>query len=112
MINRLGNLTLLGKRLNTSIKNADFDSKKNAYGTSDILLTQELVEIDTWDALAVDNRQRELSTYAFDIWHMPSEERPSLLGDNPETDGATTEATSQGEQTSVNLEQLPEVPTS
>src|SRR6266540_3044141 len=37
VINRLGNLTLLGKRLNTSIKNADFATKKTeGYAGSDI----------------------------------------------------------------------------
>ncbi len=75
VINRLGNLTLLGKRLNTSIKNADFATKKkDGYASSDILMTKELLSLDTWDAAAIDERQRELSGWVFEIWKFP--ERP------------------------------------
>jgi hypothetical protein len=49
---------LLGKRLNTSIKNADFATKKErGYEGSDILMTKELLARDTWDAAAIDERQ-------------------------------------------------------
>lgn len=78
MINRLGNLTLLGKRLNTSIKNADFATKKEkGYEGSDILMTKELLARDTWDAAAVDERQRELSNWIFEIWSFPGEAPPT-----------------------------------
>lgn len=74
LINRLGNMTLLGKKLNTSIKNADFQEKKaRAYSTSQIVLTQELLEVEIWDRDAIDERQCRLSEYALDIWRMPNE---------------------------------------
>jgi hypothetical protein len=64
VINRLGNLTLLGKRLNTSIKNGDFARKKHdGYASSDILMTQELLALETWDTDAINERQRELSEW-------------------------------------------------
>lgn len=101
VINRLGNLTLLGKRLNTSIKNADFATKKkDGYGGSDILMTKELLSLDTWDAAAIDERKRELSGWVFDIWEFPGEATP------PEKAGP--EATTEDE--TAELEQLPEVP--
>lgn len=68
MINRLGNLTLLGKRLNTSIKNAYFGTKKrDGYSDSDILMTKELLAGDSWDTAAIDERRRELSNWVFEI---------------------------------------------
>lgn len=78
IINRLGNLTLLGSRLNTSIKNADFATKKrDGYGGSDILITKELLTRDVWDVAAIDQRQRELSNLVFSIWKFPGETAPS-----------------------------------
>ncbi len=101
VINRLGNLTLLGKRLNTSIKNADFATKKkDGYAGSDILMTKELLSLDTWDAAAIDERQRELSGWVFEIWKFP--------GEAPPPEKAEPEATSEDE--TAELEQLPEVP--
>lgn len=76
-VNRLGNMTLLSKRLNTSIKNADFDSKKDrAYTMSEIIMTRELEEYDVWNIDSIESRQQELARYARDIWRMPEEEVP------------------------------------
>jgi len=104
VINRLGNLTLLGKRLNTSIRNADFATqKKDGYAGSDILMTQELVSIDSWDTAAIDTRQRELNAWVFDIWHFPGEQAPA-----EETEAPVEESSAQSG--AATLEQLPEVP--
>jgi hypothetical protein len=79
MINRLGNLTLLGRRLNTSIQNADFATKQDkAYRDSDILMTRELADEDIWDPAAIETRQRRLSAYAFGIWSFPGEAPPAI----------------------------------
>jgi Protein of unknown function DUF262/Protein of unknown function (DUF1524) len=103
-VNRLGNLTLLGKRLNTSIKNADFATKKEkGYAGSDILMTQELLALNAWNSDAIDERQRELSKWVFAIWHFPGETAP---GDR----SAVAEAPSAADEEAVALEQLPEVP--
>jgi hypothetical protein len=105
VINRLGNLTLLGKRFNTSIKNGDFATKKEkAYDGSDILMTKELMDRDTWDEAAIDERQVELSRWILDIWRFPGEERPA----EPNGDGPVADAEGEGEEVP---EQLPEVPT-
>jgi hypothetical protein len=108
VINRLGNLTLLGKRMNTSIKNADFAKKqKDGYSGSDILLTKELLALDKWDSASVDERQRELSKWAFEIWHFPGE--PSPL-EKEETSTAAPLAEVSAEDEAASLDQLPEVP--
>lgn len=100
VINRLGNLTLLGKRLNTSIKNAGFETKKaSGYAESDLLLTKELMAIEAWDAAAIDQRQHELSNWVFDIWNFPGEAPPSAEGDE---EGAAAD--------DAQLDQLPDVP--
>lgn len=108
ILNRLGNLTLLGRSLNTSIKNADFATKKrDGYAGSDILLTRELLALDIWDTAAIERRQRELSEWVFDIWKFPGEAAPAKAqeqavepekGPPEEKPEATT------------LDQLPEVP--
>jgi hypothetical protein len=110
VINRLGNLTLLGKRFNTSIKNADFATKKaKAYGSSDLLMTKELAELDSWDSDAVDARQAELTKWAFEIWHFPDEQPPAeaVAGEEAAEGGAPAEQAEPAETP----ENLPEVPT-
>jgi hypothetical protein len=102
LINRLGNLTLLARRLNTAIKNADFITKKaQAYNDSDILLTRELLAYDDWSPETVNQRQDELAGWAFGIWHFPGEEPP------PAPAGGA-EAAEADEALAV---ELPEVPT-
>lgn len=110
MIDRLGNLTLLGRRLNISIKNADFATKKEkAYADSGILMTKELLDPDTWNAEAVDERQRELSTWAFGIWHFPGEEPPPQPEDVGEA--APSDEGKDRAEAETTPEHLPEVPT-
>jgi hypothetical protein len=107
VINRLGNLTLLGKRLNASIKNADFATKKKyGYADSDIVMTRELLKLTTWDVDAIDERQRELSEWAFDIWKFPGEVPPTESGAKT----AEAELETLAEDDAGSLDQLPEVP--
>lgn len=105
MISRLGNLTLLGKRLNTSIKNADFSTKKEkGYKSSEILLTKELYDRDDWSPEVVEERQKEMSALVFGIWSFPGEQAPGStvgeLSDNVERDAGDAQT----------LDELPEVP--
>jgi len=108
ILNRIGNLTLLGKRLNTSIRNADFATKKrDGYASSDILMTKELLAVDSWDTAAIERRQRELSDWVFDIWRFPGETPPGKI----DRRGVEPEAELTGEPGPAALDQLPEVPT-
>lgn len=68
-IGRIGNLTLLARRLNEQIKNADFGSKKEkAYQNSRLALTEALLKYESWSSSSVDSRQSELCTVAQEIW--------------------------------------------
>jgi hypothetical protein len=103
-LNRLGNLTLLGKRLNTSIKNADFATKrKNGYAGSDVVMTKELLAFDEWNIATIEARQRELSDWVFDIWHFPGETPPE-----PSESMAAPVPTDNTH--AAELDQLPETP--
>ncbi len=98
-VNRIGNLTLLGKSLNTSIKNGPFaDKKEKGYKPSDLLLTQELLSYDEWTSDDVSARQLELSNWITDIWSFP--------GETPEDETAVEASGTANEEP----DELPEVP--
>ena len=106
MINRLGNHTLLGKRLNTSIKNGDFATKKEkGYKPSDILMTKELLAYDEWTPATIESRQAELSEWVFEIWHFPGEAAPA-----PEAIEKVSAAVEINDSDLQTLDELPEVP--
>ena len=68
---RLGNLTLLSSKINQSIKNSDFLTKRGEYEKSDIVLTQNLLKYDKWDMETISEVQNNMSTYALAIWSFP-----------------------------------------
>jgi hypothetical protein len=105
LINRMGNLTLLSRRLNQQIRNSDFTTKKErAYGTSEILMTRTLTELgDVWDANAIDERQRRLASYAVAVWRFPAE--PEFR----ESDSAATDEIGDDSET-LDPDSLPETP--
>lgn len=70
IINRLGNLTLLSARLNTTIKNSPFPGKKPLYKQSELLITKDIAkEYNEWSANTIDQRQIELAEIAEGIWN-------------------------------------------
>ena len=106
LINRLGNHTLLGRRLNTAIKNGDFATKKEkGYRSSDVLMTKELLGYDDWSPETIERRQQELSGFAFDVWHFPGETPP----EDDAVEGAIA-AVEVDESDPQALDELPEVP--
>jgi len=68
-IHKIGNLTLLDKRLNAGIKNSDFMAKKPSYEISQILLTRELLALDQWNHVTVHARQTAMASIALQIWN-------------------------------------------
>lgn len=70
VINRIGNLTILSKRLNTQIKNANFPEKLPAYEESDLVVTNRITEYEIWNQQNVDDRQGHLADLAVEIWSM------------------------------------------
>ena len=67
-VRRLGNLTLLDKRLNVQIKNARFSIKKQAYAESSLEITKQLLQYDDWSPAHVEQRQADLLKLAQRIW--------------------------------------------
>ncbi len=67
-IDRLGNLTLLAKRLNERIRNEKFAVKKHEYEKSDLELTKQLLKYADWDTANVTERQAWMAGFAKDIW--------------------------------------------
>lgn len=68
VINRIGNLSLLDKRLNSAIKNGSFAAKTASYAASEILITRELSELDDWNEDRVAARQAAFANLAPTIW--------------------------------------------
>ncbi|PHJ65991.1 hypothetical protein VF14_05920 [Nostoc linckia z18] len=67
----LGNLALIEKSINTSIKNKPFELKKNAYQKSKFLITKSIVErVNIGINTAIDRAVRDLSI--FDEWNSES----------------------------------------
>jgi len=68
-LTRLGNLTLLGRRLNEQIKNSSFGLKKEqAYQNTRLALTEALLKYEAWSSEAVVKRQSELCQSAQEVW--------------------------------------------
>jgi len=68
-VKRLGNLTLLDRRLNEQIKNAPFATKRDqAYRTSRLEITKALAEQQDWSPQTIQERQSLLCTLAESTW--------------------------------------------
>lgn len=67
---RLGNLTLLERRLNRDAGNKLFDQKKPLYAQSDYRLTKTLEEHapPEWNIAAINARQRQMASRAANVW--------------------------------------------
>lgn len=72
MINRLGNLTLLARRLNVEARNAAFVDKLPSYKSSRISMTQELLDLPEWTPQRLADRQANMSELALEVWRLPA----------------------------------------
>ena len=89
-IEKLGNLTLLEKTINTSVSNEAYDKKLPGYRQSAFLLTKSLVEkpqvgvntslnravrdlqaFSEWDSASIESRQKMLAVLARSVWSIP-----------------------------------------
>jgi len=73
VLNRIGNLTILAKRLNTAIRNSPFADKKPKYQESELRLTQELEQYEEWSATEISERQNSLAERAPLLWPITSQ---------------------------------------
>lgn len=65
----VGNLTVLGKRINSKAQNKSFSDKcKEHYSKSEITMTKDLLKETKWDEPAIRKRAKNLAKIATDIW--------------------------------------------
>jgi len=67
----LGNLTMLGKRLNGNVANSGYDKKRAYYEkTTELVMTQELAKTyPKWDVVAVQDRAKHLLPMILEVWN-------------------------------------------
>jgi len=65
---RIGNLTILDKKLNLDAGNNGFERKKTIYKDSCFLLTSSLKDYDRWDKDTIEARQTKLAELALKVW--------------------------------------------
>jgi hypothetical protein len=65
----VGNLTILGKRINAKAQNKSFQDKcKDHYSKSEIIMTKDLLAESVWDESTVRKRAKQLAKAAVQIW--------------------------------------------
>lgn len=66
---RLGNLTILERRLNVEASDRPFKQKKSKYSGSDYKMANELSDYDHWSIEMIEERTEKLASQAVDIWN-------------------------------------------
>lgn len=67
---RIGNLTILDKKMNSDIGNGPFKGKKKVYKGSELVITKEIVKYNDWTPSEIEKRQKELAKKAVEIWDL------------------------------------------
>jgi hypothetical protein len=67
-INRMGNLSLLDKRINSGIRNGGFAAKKPHYAKSEIMMTNELNALEDWTEERIAVRQDSFAAMVPALW--------------------------------------------
>lgn len=69
LIWHVGNLTILGKKINAKAQNKGFAAKcKDHYSQSEVTMTKELLNVKAWDEAAILSRAKSLSKVAVNLW--------------------------------------------
>jgi hypothetical protein len=72
----LGNLTMLGERLNTKAKNAEYTIKAPKYASSELVMAREISELyGKWDRSSIEDRAKRLSPRLKKIWNFDNPSR-------------------------------------
>lgn len=70
-VDRIGNLTLLTKKINNEVANEDFDKKRSlAFKISKLPINEALKKQTIWNDKEIDKRQAELAVTALDVWRL------------------------------------------
>jgi uncharacterized protein with ParB-like and HNH nuclease domain len=65
---RLGNMAIMAAKLNSSIGNQDFSTKKIELSKSHFYCTKIIGKASTWDQSAIEKRQTEMAEIAAKVW--------------------------------------------
>jgi len=65
---RVGNLTLLDRKLNSRAGNVPFEQKKALFSESDIFITREVAQAVKWGPEEIEQRQVAFAKIAIKIW--------------------------------------------
>ena len=69
ILHTIGNLTLVNKRLNSSLSNAGWDDKRKTLRDHfNLFLNKEIVEEAIWNEERIESRARELAEVAIKVW--------------------------------------------
>jgi len=68
VVNRIGNLTLLDKRINISVRNSGFPVKRPHYAKSELKITQALTAFEEWNEDQIAVRQDGFAAMAPTLW--------------------------------------------
>lgn len=79
-LNLYGNLTLFYYADNIPASNKPFAEKQTYYRTSDVILTEELAEVESWNLDAILARQDRLGRLADVVWAVPTARRTPVAG--------------------------------
>ena len=72
----LGNLTMLGERLNTKAKNAEYAVKRVKYEESELKMTKAIARTyATWDRSAIEARAKSLAPLPKEVWNFDNPSR-------------------------------------
>ncbi len=70
---RLGNYSLLTNTDNRKCGAKDFEAKKVIYANSKYKMSKILCDLKKWDIESLINRQKDMASYAKEIWHIDFE---------------------------------------
>lgn len=68
IIDRIGNKTILDPGINRAVKQDPFDSKKQGYVTSQLIVTRDLALVNGWDKAVIDDRGQWIAEMFEYIW--------------------------------------------
>jgi len=65
---RVGNLTLLDKKMNSEEANCNFNIKRDFYQDSEVVITKNLKDFNKWTTQEINDRQKQFAEKAVEIW--------------------------------------------
>jgi hypothetical protein len=72
----IGNLTMLGERLNTKAKNAEFAVKRVKYEASELVMAQRVAQdYASWDKTTIEHRAKTFTKLLADVWNFDNPSR-------------------------------------